>query len=451
MRIDLSLPSLSLALFLLGAAGCSRHDPPHPRNVVFVLVDTLRADHLGAYGYARDTSPRFDAFAAGSLLFTNNRSQASCTFPSVNSMMTSRAATAFLGQPGGAHGIPEAVPSLPRLLAGQGFRTAAVSTSLIVRKSPSRFNPTGGFDGGFEVFDESCALKSAACVFRRAEEHLRSTDPRPFFLYLHFLDPHGPYRPPRAHVRRFATVRPEKPFIRNGNPDPIGEHLYRGAPDPGVTPADLQHLIDLYDEEIVFFDGIFGELLRTLEETGKSGETIVVFASDHGEEFLEHGHIKHCRMVYDTLVRVPLALRIPGVPAARLDAPVRNLDILPTLLDYLGIPPPPGLEGESLRGLVERGAPGPRHQFASQGSQRMAADGRFKLIHDLEAKSYQLFHLEADPGETRDVLAENRRDFFRTREALAEWMAETEGRGVAESLRAGREAEEKLRSLGYIE
>lgn len=460
------MPRLTRPLALLGlflaASACSRlpTEPERPRNVIFVLVDTLRADHLGAYGYARETSPNVDAFARRSVFFRDARSQAPCTFPSVNSLLTSRYPAAFLGQPNQAMGIPERTPSLAEILRLHGYRTIAVSSSAVVRNTPSRHNPGAGFGRGFEVFQEDCVWKSAACVNRQALPHLqRNTaeenggDERPLFLYIHYLDPHGPYNPPHGHPRRFAEGNPEKAFIRNGNPNPIGDMLYKGAPDPGVTPADLQHLIGLYDDEIAYFDTQWVHLLRALEEGGWLDDSIVVFAADHGEEFLEHGHIKHCRTVYDNAIRVPLFFHIPGVEARAIEQPVQNLDIVPTLLDYLGVPTVGmTLEGESLRPLIETGTAGDPHQYSLSGPYRSVADGRFKLIQDLGGEAFWLFDLQKDPGETHDVLAAERRTFHRLRDTLGGWLAQTEGQGRAdESLRKAREAEEKLRSLGYIE
>lgn len=440
---------LVLALLLLSCPGAER---ARPRNVIFILVDTLRADHLGAYGYSRQTSPSFDAWARQSIFFADTRSQASCTFPSVNSILTSRYPIAFLGQPERAMGIPDPIPSLAEILRLRGYRTVAVSSSPVVRNTPSNHNPIGGFGRGFEVFQEECVWKAAGCVNRQAFEQLAVKDERPLFLYLHYLDPHGPYGPPSGYERRFAKGNPRKPFIRNGNPNPIGEWLYKGAPNPGVTPAELQHLVDLYDDEIAYFDTQLALLLEELRRSGRLEDSILVFAADHGEEFLEHGHIKHCRTVFDTLVRVPLVFHIPGVDARTVARPVQNLDITPTILDYLGIDTTGlTLEGRSLRPLIE-GAGEDLPQFSFSGADRSAADGRFKLIHDLAAGTFALYDLKADPGETRDVLAGQRRDFHRLRQTLTAWLARTEGQGTAkESLRKAEEAEKKLRALGYLE
>ncbi|HEX9945783.1 MAG TPA: sulfatase [Thermoanaerobaculia bacterium] len=440
------------ALLLLSLLSCRREDP-RPRNVIFLLVDTLRADRLGTYGYGRRTSPNLDAFAREAVRFEDARSQSSCTFPSVNSMLTSRWPAAFLDQPGQALGIPAGIPSLAEILQASGFRTVAVSASAIVRNTPSRFNPGAGFGRGFEVFEEDCVWRSAACVNQRALEHLEEGE-RPLFLYLHYLDPHGPYRPPRTWRRRFATGRPEKRWVRAGDPNPLADWLYKGAADPGLTPAGLRHLKDLYDEEIAFFDARFAELLDALRASGLLDDSIVVFASDHGEEFLEHGHVKHCRTLFDSSIRVPLLLKIPGVGPRTVSRPVQNLDLVPTLLDSLGIDARRhAFAGTSLRPLLEEGSRAAGGlQYAMQGTLRSVSDGRFKLIEDLAAGTFSLFDLAADPGETTDALRRERRAFFRLRDPLAGWLARAEGQGTADaSVRKAREAEERLRALGYLE
>ena len=434
-----------------------RREAPKPRNIIFVLVDTLRADRLGAYGYARDTSPNVDAFARESIKFENARSQASCTFPSANSILTSRWPAAFLGQANQALGIPEGIPSLAEILRLEGFRTVAVSASAVVRNTPSRFNPTAGFGRGFEVFHEDCVWKSGACVNRAAEEHLKKGD-KPLFLYLHYIDPHGPYQPPKRFQNRFAKGQPDKKWVRVGDPNPIGNWLYKGEEHPGFTEADLRYLSDLYDEEIAFFDTQFAELLEKLRASGLLDESIVVFAADHGEEFLEHGHIKHCRTLFDNSIRVPLFIHLPGVDAKAVAKPVQNLDLVPTILDYLGIKSGYPFEGRSLRPLIDghdegdEDAPAERYQYGMQGTFRSASDGRYKLIQDMGAGTFSLFDLSADPAEKADVLRRERRAFFRLRDSLTGWIGRSEGQGQeSESVRKAKEAEEKLRSLGYIE
>jgi arylsulfatase A-like enzyme len=211
------LAAAALALF---AAGCGIGGQRGRWNVVVVLVDTLRADRLGAYGYDRPTSPRFDALARGSYLFEDARAQASCTYPSVNSILTSRYPSRFFGQPEGRIGIPDGVPTVAALLAGQGFTTAAVSTSPVVRATASRHNPHAGFGAGFGRFDERCEERGGHCVGARARELLAELR-EPFFLYLHYFDPHPPYTPPRSLRERFVRGETARRWARRGNPNPL--------------------------------------------------------------------------------------------------------------------------------------------------------------------------------------------------------------------------------------
>jgi arylsulfatase A-like enzyme len=458
----------------MAAAGCARHragesaaaSRPAVHNLIFILVDTLRADHLPIYGYRRDTSPNLSRLAAESLLLLNTRSQASCTFPSVNSILTSRSPSEFLGQPDGGIGLPAGIPGLAEILHGRGFHTAAVSASPIVRRSPGRFNPHGGFGRGFDTFEEDCVWKGADCVTNQALPHLQR-DARPLFLYLHYLDPHGPYAPPAAYRRRFALGHPAKEFVRDGDPLPIGRWLYENGPNPGVTAADLGFLADLYDDKIAFFDDQLGRLLARLRSSGLLDDSILVFAADHGEEFLEHGDIKHCRNLFDTTIRTPLLLRVPGAAPRQVADPVENLDIVPTVLDLLGAAagpsgsgrPPAGagtspwapFEGRSLRPLVEGRPLPPGYQWAAQGALRSVSDGRFKLVQNLVTQRFALYDLAADPGETRDVLGERRRDFARLRAPLGAWLGRTEGRPGKSQGQKAAEAARRLRSVGYLE
>jgi arylsulfatase A-like enzyme len=455
-----ALLAAALALAALGFAACKGERPnpsQPPRNVILIVVDTLRADRLSAFGYARPTSPNLAEFARHAVRFDAARSQAACTFPSVNSILTSRWPAAFLGQPDGALGIPPEVPSLAGILQARGFHTVAVSASAVVRKSPSRFNPGGGFARGFDVFHEDCVWQPASCVDAAAAGFLRQPAPgdKPLFLYLHYIDPHGPYQPPPTWRRRFATgtsETPQKAWVRKGDPNPIGDWLYKGKPNPGFTPRDLQHLKDLYDEEIGFADSQLGALFGRLRRTGLLKSSLVILAADHGEEFLEHGDVKHCRNLFDTSLHVPLVVRVPATPPRVVASPVQNLDLVPTVLDYLGIDVPASqpFAGRSLRPEIEggKGKAAPEIQYALQGSLRSAADGRYKLIEDLAAGTQALYDLKADPGETKDVLAAERRAYAPLRDALAKWLAKSEGKGTADASRA---AQERLRSLGYIE
>jgi arylsulfatase len=447
----------SLPLFLL-AASCGRVEP-QPLNVLLVVVDTLRADRLSLYGYRRPTSPNLDALARDAVVFTNARSPAGCTFPSTNSLLTSREPSVFLLWPNASMSIPQGVRSLPEILRAHGYSTAAVSASPIARATPSEINPVGGFGRGFQTFDEECLDKHARCLNDKAAALLQ-TLPRPWFLYLHFMEPHAPYRTPPDAPRRFTASlddpRPPgvHPWAWRGDNTPVMQRIYDGSTELDVTPQDLAHLSDLYDEEIAYFDGEFAKLIALLRRRGLFDHTLIVLAADHGEEQYEHGGYGHCRsLAYETILRTPLVMRIPETgPGARRKELVDNLDVVPTLLDYLGLPRE-GLsfDGTSLRPVIEKDRPVHRLAFGNQGDTRTVTDGAHKLSFDLATNTARFFDLAADPGEKIDLAAKSPEETRRFEAVLLRWMKSHEG-GAGSDLarRRAAELEKELHSVGYL-
>ncbi len=458
------LPTLLLSLLLIS---CDRTEAPAPiaetrpeatgYNVVFILADTLRADHLGAWGYERPTSPFLDRFAAENLQFRQARSQAACTFPSTNSLLTSRAPFEFL-QEETRPGIPPQIPSIAEILQRHGYSTGAVSSSPIVRATPGKHNPVGGYGRGFDVFNEQCEWYPSDCVTQVSTQLIDEELEEPFFLYAHYLDPHDPFIARKEHRGRFASeyTGPHE-FIAKGDPNPIAEMIRAGTADELLSEEDLQHLVDLYDEDIYSLDVGLEALYANLEERGILDRTIIILTSDHGEEFLEHGYIKHCYTVYGTETHIPMLMSLPGKDPAAFDAAVQNLDLVPTLLDYLGLPSEPTMEGRSLRPLIE-GEPFENLAFSTMGVYRGVDDARHRVIYDLSGKSgiegWSLYDLEADPGETENQLKENAREkaiiFRELREQLLRWTEKEEVEGLEERLDRAKEIENELRELGYL-
>ena len=446
MRAAAALVALALA-----AGGCAEQ-PPERRdwNVVLLLVDTLRADHLGVYGYERDTSPALDAFAAASVVFADHRSQAPCTYPSVNSILTSRAPQRFTGRESGGFTIPAELPSLPRILQARGYATLAVSASPIVRATPTDLNRFGGFAGGFDLFLERCLSRRAACVNRDAFTYLPLLR-QPFFLYLHYMDPHAPYQQPDFYEKRFFRGARGKKWVRAGDPYPIERLVEDGARDR-IDPADLSALIDLYDDSIGFFDQQFALLLEALAEQDALENTLIAVIADHGESFLEHDKILHCRTLYEPEIRVPWLMQVPGVAGpVQVQGPTANLDVVPTILDLLGADVSGyGFDGRSHRRIIEGG--GGRQVdgtvFADWGTLGSATDGRFKLIADRKAQTAALYDLATDPAEQRDLAAERTGDVRRLASELEAWQRAATQDGAEEE---GESVEDQLKALGYLQ
>ena len=445
--------AILIALPLLSCDQQARRPRPVPKNVIVVMVDTLRADHMSAYGYERETTPFISRFASRGFVFEHARSQASCTFPSVNSLLSSRNPAIFTRQEVDHLGIPEEYPSIAEILKEHGYRTIAVSASPIVRATPSDFNPIGGFDRGFDTFVEDTLWRPGGQVNRAIIRELDAIE-EPFFLYAHYMEPHGPYRPPERYTKRFAGEYEGHHFIKRGNPVPIGRMMYDNGPHYDITDRDIQHLVDLYDDEIRYFDGVFRRLIKNLEDRDLLENTVIIISSDHGEEFLEHGQIKHCRGVWDTVTRVPLIFRFPGVEGGqRIDSAVQNLDIVPTILDYLEIEPDGiDFEGTSLLPVLDGREPEKVFAFADQLEYRSADDGRFHLIFNGEKGTATLYDLRSDPGEQLDLFRSNHPEAIRLQDALNVWLTDTgQLMRFDEELAAARAKEEELRALGYLE
>ncbi len=309
-----------------------------------------------------------------------------------------------------------------------------------------------GFGRGFDVFDEQCLWKAADCVNRRALEIVKDLQ-EPYFLYLHYMDPHDFYLPPKAH-RKFAGPYEGFDFIAAGNPNPISEMLYDDGPVIDFDDHDIQHLVDLYDDEISYFDTMLGELLRSLRGTGALDDALFILTSDHGEEFLEHGHVKHCRGVWDTLTRVPLLLRFPeGWAAQQVDAPVQLVDLVPTVLDSLDLPAD-GIEMDGvslLRPLLGK-APFRGVAFSDQVGYRSVDDGHYQLILDGLEWSFALYDTAADPLEQHDLVDVEPDRAVALEVRLEQWMKETgQWKHFDMTLRAAQQHEEQLRALGYLD
>jgi arylsulfatase A-like enzyme len=449
--------SLAAALAVLALACTSGEDALAPRaNVLVIVIDTLRADRLGAWGGPRATSPRLDALAGESLLVERAIAQASWTKPSLASLFTSLHPSQHgaVEETTANHLAPSLV-TLAECFAAGGYRTGAVS------ENPHVSNVTR-FDQGFERMqtlngfrgDRAWVVESAR---RWLEERQAQDAERPFFLYVHFLDPHGPYEPGAPWRERFLEgVSSEQPLVREGKVGPLAEGTRALVQ---LAEGDVEYLRALYDAEIRETDAALESLLGELESRGLLGDTVVLLTSDHGEEFLEHGTFKHGYQLYEESLRVPLVLRVPGVAARReREALVQHIDLAPTLLEIVGLPVPPTFQGRSLVPLL-RGERLAETTIVSETSWRgidlaSARSGRWKLIVDRASGARTLFDLDTDPGEM-DALDPDAAEHASV-VALLEAELERAGRTPAGvTLEGGTgegdaTSEDALRALGYF-
>ncbi|HUD72883.1 MAG TPA: sulfatase [Dongiaceae bacterium] len=399
------------ALVAVGAACGFLSRRAKPPDIILIVVDTLRADHLGAYGYRRPTTPRLDALAATGTRFESATSAAPWTLPSIMSILTSRLPS--------RHGViddglrlPADIPTLASTLETAGYRTGGFVAHIYV-------TAPFGFDRGFGHFEDFGLTKPGYARERGLEPTADKVtdgalawvagDPdAPIFLLVHYFDPHWPYDPPASYRDRFASTPPYA-----GPLDASYDSLSKFQEPSAPMPDDYRRfLIDRYDGEIAFVDAEIGRLVDGVRKTRAGRPLAIVVTGDHGEEFKEHGSVGHGRQMYEEVLHVPLILAPPARAGAavKIAEPVSSLDIAPTLLALAGATPPPGMQGHSLLPLLQpdgaraAATPAPVSETVRLGAIRQAVrSGPLKLIHSMDEDHAELYNLASDPNETRNL------------------------------------------------
>ncbi len=409
---------------LLAALACAPPPPPaptRPLRAVLISIDTLRADHVGAYGAGPGRTPVLDGLAAAGVRFENAISPAPLTLPSHATLLTG------LDPPD--HGVHhntlfrlgENVPTLATHLRQQGFATAAFVGAFVL---DARF----GLARGFDVYDDQLALSGptsggAAVAERPANEVIDAAlawiagAPDRYFLWIHLYDPHAEHRPPEPFASRFRA--------------------------------------DLYAGEIAFADAQVGRLLAAIEARWPDGASLVAVTSDHGESLGEHGEETHAYTIYDATQHVPLLLRGPGLPAGTtIGAMVRLADVAPTLVELLGAPPLPGAKGASLRPLVAGEQDAPRTAYLETLATHF--DWRWSPLFGIRNATHkyvraprpELYDLRSDPGETHNLASAEPDLAAALDRSLDERLG---GRGAARpDLALDASARARLEALGYV-
>jgi arylsulfatase A-like enzyme len=306
------------------------------RNLLLVSVDTLRADHLSAYGYPRRTSPRIDALAQRGLVFENAETVQSATWPALTSLHTSLYPSAH-GVLWNGHRAPEGLPTLAELLRAKAFSTSAFITNMTRGRHPG-FSRLFLSRAGTQAEADSAAVEQAVAQIAREKS-------RRFFMWVHLLSPHADYAPPAPRDTIFT--RPGSSEVR-GEIDELADLRRRGIT---LEKADVEHVVGLYDGEVAFIDEQVGRLLDALRDQGLEKSTLVVFTADHGEDLYEHNrYFFHSPSIYRSSMSIPLVLALPGVlpEGVRTDHPASLVDVVPTVLGLLGLPAPRALQGENL-------------------------------------------------------------------------------------------------------
>lgn len=422
-------------------------------NVLLLSIDTLRADRLGSYGYTRhDTSPRIDAMIGEGLRFASAHSQRALTWPSLASVLTGLYPTGH-GVVVNGYDLPDDLDTLPLVMQRAGYRTGAVLSNMC------RANHRGWESFACAATDDNKATVQATEFFAGLD------DERPFFLWVHFFGPHGPYFNGGNHITEIADPDYDGPVgAKKGLLNRIMmEHI-------PLTPADIDQLDALYDSAVMGTDDQVERLLGLLAESGRLDRTLIVFLADHGEELYDHHHyIYHACSVYESGLHVPLAFIAPGLiaPGAEVADPVELIDILPTVLDLIGVDPPTGLHGRSLVPYLEgssRIRPQPAFSEYSKSRIRTVFDGRFKLVDNPDEETpycfegaprdlypiarTELYDIEADPAELHDIATDQPEEVARLQALLERRFASLASR--AEDQEIPEDLKEELRALGYI-
>jgi choline-sulfatase len=406
-------------------ANCARRpaDPsvsPSP-DVLLVTIDTLRADRVGVYGGLPATTPNLDRLARGGVTFMDATAHAPLTAPSHASILTGQYPPHHELRDNGGFVLSSRSRTLAEMLRAHGYHTGAFVASYVLNRGTGL---NRGFQTYADSFDTSAPHLSLPSLQRRGPEIARDAvrwlagAPRPFFLWMHVYDPHAPYDPPPAFGSRF----PGKP----------------------------------YEAEIATSDWAVGEVLRAVEQ--KSRNALVIVTADHGESLGEHGEMEHGIFLYDATLRVPLIMSGPMIRAGqRVQQQVRHVDILPTIADWVGAQVPPGLDGTSLKPLVEGHAdvvtqPSYSESLFGQlhfgwSDLHAVRDGQWKFV---QAPAAELYDVRADPGE-RSNLFDRRRDTAAKLSRIIRDANEASAKGpVASGTAADSVTAQRLKSLGYV-
>ncbi len=388
-------------------------------NIIFIVVDCLRADHLACYGYSRNTSPNIDRFASEGVLFKNCFSSGTYTYLSAPSILTSLPASVH-GVRRELQGMDTSLLTLPEILADSGYKTAAfvgphlrlvLNFSLIFQHYQRCIPGDDPSENRFLVRAKQEQITSGL-IIGAALHWLEERGDEPFFIYMHFLDVHAPYSPPEI----FKTSFWKKPV-----PDEA-KAVFKSMLQKRRNPALLayahlkDYIISQYDAEILSMDVKISNFLDKIKEMGLDKNTIVILVGDHGEGFGEHGLFFHGENLGDEVMHVPLIMRLPGVFPEGLvvDKLVRLIDIMPTLLDGLNIDLKQPSQGESLWDNIVNGKAFPELTVfcETRKSVKVALrTDKWKLVASHgwfgRLSHFKLYDLLNDPLEKENVIRQN--------------------------------------------
>jgi len=441
--------------------------PDAPKYILFISVDTLRADHLGCYGYSRETSPAIDKIAKEGTLFENVACQRGITLPSLASIMTSKYTSQHkLTENVRNNILPDDKITLAEYLIKNGYFTRAFSASGLVRPE---FGILQGFkEATFELDERKLTDRAVSWL----NNFIMKKPKEKFFMWIHYLDPHEPYTGKKPYIDRFELNY--KGNYGNEIDSNAAEKIF--LEKKTLSKEDYDHLIALYDSQISRIDEFIGKLIEELKRLGIYNKTLLVFFADHGEELYEHNfYIQHQRSVYESVLRIPVIIRYPEkIPEnRRIKNVVESIDIMPTVLEFCGIKPTDKTSGTSLKPLLE-GKELKKDFGVSEWNNSIfilktsgwayiynpkgiwPTDPRFEVGEYPVAKE-ELYNIKLDPKQKNNLVSKNREFADTLRAKVMTWMTSTLSKEewskefkVEEKPKLTKKMEEALKSLGYI-
>jgi len=515
LALEGMLAGLFLLMLILGLVKPTASWPALSRptgegyNILLITVDTLRDDHLSYRGYFRKTSPNIDSLASEGVVFENAYTTVPRTFPSLCSFLTGKYAHRHGARNNFHHTLPDFNLTLPEILKEEGYLTGAVVTNVGLQ---SRRKISQGFDYYLETDHQNFQARKVPALrlldFLRLSYSLRSlwddqagrtraealkflqgNKDKKFFVWVHFFDPHMDYNPPAKFAGFFDRDYSGR-YENHFHCGKVGaERMIFDCP---LSPREIQHAISLHDGEILHADNEIGKLLGRLKEWGLCENTLIIFSADHGEGLGEHGYFfTHGDLIYNDCAHIPLLIRFPGgAVRGEISTAVSSVDLMPTILDFLGVEPPEGLDGISLLPTIFGGAEPRRAIFGESGISilsssnprmkieielqrplailpeewfplweevfnrakfRMIVEGDWKLIYtpDGGSGSFELYDLASDPAEETNLYEEEAEIAERMRGRLMNWVKGDTLQNI-EAISYDREMISNLQSIGYL-
>jgi arylsulfatase A-like enzyme len=407
-------------------------------NLLVISIDTMRADHLGCYGYDRPTSPNLDRLASRALLFKDVLAQSSTTAPSHRSLFSGR----FVYQ---HRNTLKGIPVMAGLLSTAGYQTAAFVDG-------GQMRPQFGFSKGFASYVTTNGRHLAgaqvggglAVINPMVEEWIATRPDGRFFLFVHTYDVHCPYTPPEPYRSMFLSGLSPSFEVE----DKCGAAYFNGL---DLGPHDFEYIAALYDGGVRYTDAKVQEILETVRRNGLVEDTVIVITSDHGESLGERRAVGH-NNIYDVQLKVPLIIALPSGRARVIETPVQSVDILPTLLSILGVESPAGLPGVDLTTRLDEAGEDDRVRLSqnASGTSTTVYEGKHWALMIKQGKIRALYDLRIDPQQLNDLQHERPDVAARLfRDFLERDVPEAELRSRPRDL--DPKIVEELKALGYVE